>query len=460
MDRTRPQIGLLHHVGGGNLGDDATLDVFIRNVGQRWPHAIITGISMNPSDTTVRHGIACYPIRRHGWTLGCTPALPRSTLMATVKRLARKSRFVWCLLRGIYIVAVWAPREFVGELSFLVSARRIVRSLDRLVVCGGGQLTELGGSWKFPYTLFKWLRLAKSAGVRCTVVNVGAGPLSRRLSRFFIRHALREADYVSFRDGQSLALARQIGFIGNSDVFPDSAYSLEVLTPNRGSSERGSQSMVGIAPVPYRDPRVHPRERDCVAYDDFIQKLATFALWLNRDSYSLALFSTDLGVDPLAIEDLKTTLQRSHGNVIPEICCVKSVKDLCSTIAAMDYVVTCRFHGVVFAHLLNKPVMAISHHPKVTILMNDLGLSRYCVDIARFDSSVLMDTFGSLVSHAEDIRSCMADKLAAYRSRLVSQFDELFPVCESALREDWGAVKQGYKGETGTAIEPVGRLVR
>jgi polysaccharide pyruvyl transferase WcaK-like protein len=41
----------------------------------------------------------------------------------------------------------------------------------------------------------------------------------------------------------------------------------------------------------------------------------------------------------------------------------------------MDYVVTCRLHGVIFAHLLNKPVLTIAHHPKVTELMAALGLS-------------------------------------------------------------------------------------
>ena len=63
----------------------------------------------------------------------------------------------------------------------------------------------------------------------------------------------------------------------------------------------------------------------------------------------------------------------------------------------MDYVVTCRFHGVVFAHMLNKPVLAISHHPKVTALMNEMGLGKYCVDIRTFDLDLLTETFAAVV---------------------------------------------------------------
>ncbi|MGB9029754.1 MAG: polysaccharide pyruvyl transferase family protein, partial [Acidobacteriaceae bacterium] len=93
----------------------------------------------------------------------------------------------------------------------------------------------------------------------------------------------------------------------------------------------------------------------------------------------------------------------------------------------MDYIVTCRFHGVVLAHILNKPVLAISHHPKVADLMEALGLSQYCVDIRTFDPDRLADAFASLVDHTREIKSSMAASLAAYRAQAGAQFDLLFP---------------------------------
>ena len=35
------KIGLLNHMGGGNLGDDATQDAVIENIKRRWPEAVI-----------------------------------------------------------------------------------------------------------------------------------------------------------------------------------------------------------------------------------------------------------------------------------------------------------------------------------------------------------------------------------------------------------------------------------
>jgi len=53
----------------------------------------------------------------------------------------------------------------------------------------------------------------------------------------------------------------------------------------------------------------------------------------------------------------------------------------------MDYVVTCRFHDVIFAHLLDKPILAGARHPKVSELMVGLELFDCCMDIRDFNTS-------------------------------------------------------------------------
>jgi polysaccharide pyruvyl transferase WcaK-like protein len=163
-------------------------------------------------------------------------------------------------------------------------------------------------------------------------------------------------------------------------VCPDSVYGLEFATKNGIPLEGRAQPIVGFAPMPYPDPdpRGYSAEKDQIVYDAFIGKLASFASWLVSRSYALTLFAADIGVDPLAIKDLQKTLLSCHG--IPSSQygvnhSVKSVQDLLATMSGMDYVVTSRFHGVVFAHLLNKPVLAIAHHRKVIDLMTDLELS-------------------------------------------------------------------------------------
>jgi len=417
------KIGLLDHVGGGNLGDDATLDAVAGNIKQRWPNAEIVAFSMNPDDTETRHGIMSYPIRRKGWAIGYNCVPTEATFTQTVKALTRKNTVVFYLLKTTNAV-VRLPGEVFRELSFLVSSRRIIKFFDIFIISGGGQLTEKDGSWGFPYTIFKWVVLAKSAGVRCMFLNVGAGPLTRPLSKFFVKRALLAADYVSLRDDKSRTLVHEIGFTGESRVCPDCVYSLEVT--NGSPLKRRAQSIVGFAPMPYPDPAGYRAE---IVYHEFIRKLSIFASWLVGQSYALTIFGTDIGVDPLAIENLQSALLSDHGITSSQYSVARSVKSvhaLLATMSGMDYVVTCRFHGVVFAHLLNKPVIAIAHHPKVMDLMTDLELSSYCVDIRDFDPKLLAERFASLVINAGEIKSRMSASLTRNRERLRGQFDELF----------------------------------
>jgi polysaccharide pyruvyl transferase WcaK-like protein len=269
--------------------------------------------------------------------------------------------------------------------------------------------------------------MAKVAGLNCIFLSVGAGPLKHPLSRFFVARSLSAADYVSFRDAQSQALAREVGFSGKSQVSPDNAYLLE-HAPLSISVATQRRPVVGLAPMPYPfcDPREFASGHQEI-YNKYIAKFAIFASALAKESYSLKMFGSDAGVDASAIEDLRTVLRSRHNIATAPYEPVDSVEGLLARMAEMDYVVTCRFHGVVLAHILNKPVLAISHHPKVNDLMDALGMAQYCVDIQALDPMELAKRFASLVKHTSEVRQSMASSLAANRLKVTSQFDRLFP---------------------------------
>ncbi len=431
MSGASQRIGLLEHLGGGNLGDDATVEAVMQNIKRRWPDSVLYGLSMNPDDTATRHGITSYPIRKQTWTLGAArmPFETGDKAHQRIKRFVRRYALIFRVMRAFRTVAITAPRSFIQELIFLHKSFRVVRSLDILVISGGGQLLDhWGGPWNYPYTIFKWIVLAHLARVKCIVLNVGAGPITHPLSKKLISGSLALADYVSFRDDKSRALAQDIGFKGPSHVFPDCVYGLDVKAPYATAARSQPNTMVGIAPMAYGDRTVYP-EHETRVYENLISSLGTFGSQLLKGQYSLSLFCSDIGVDPPALDDLEAAV-RSHGCLdISSIQkpTLRSGKDLIAAIASMHFVVTCRFHGVVFSHLLNVPVLAISHHAKMTSLMTDLGLSEYCIDIHDVDPALLTAKFSSLAANAPYIRRRMAMKAAAYREALTRQFDGLFP---------------------------------
>lgn len=418
------KIGLLDHMGYGNLGDAATQDVVIESIRKRVPNAQIVGFSLIPDDTTKRHGIPCYPILRWHPTLANpeNQAGNGKSIRSKLKSALKNSPFVYTWAKPLL--------EFAREAQFWVRSYRAVRSLDLLIISGGGQLGELWrGPWSHPYTIFQFSLLTKLARKKLYFLNVGAGPLKHPLSRFFVRWAVRFADYRSFRDDDSQELVRSLGVKEDMHVYPDSVYAREVADYLRTLPHTTSMPIVGLNPIGYCDPRIWPRKDDSV-YQDYLEKLARFSAWLLEHGYILRVFTTEISVDRFALEDLENRLRaRLHSpDMLRDVFrpASENVRDVLREISECDFIVTSKYHGIIFSHLLRKPVISLSYHKKMDVAMRAVGQSRFNADVERFDFDWLITSFRALVAESRNIKLETAAAVEANAAALSQQFDSLF----------------------------------
>jgi polysaccharide pyruvyl transferase WcaK-like protein len=417
-------IGLLDHMGYGNLGDAAIQDVVIANIRKRLPNVSLIGFSFVPEDTTKRHGIPCHPIR---WWY----PTPENAGRQTVRKERPLSRFKTAL-KKIPFVYPWAKSvlDFSREALFWVRCYRNVRSLDLLIVSGGGQLGELWrGPWSHPYTIFKFSLLTKLARKKLYLLDVGAGPLKHPLSQLFVRWAVRHADYRSFRDRDSQELIRSIGVNEDMDVYPDPVYAIEVGCLMKNARQGTSKGIVGLNPIGFCDPRVWARHDELV-YQAYLEKITRFAVWLLKQGYALRVFTTEASLDRSVIEDLKARLssELSSPEVIRQVFREprETVNDVLSEMSEFDFIITSKFHGIIFSHVLSKPVIALSYHRKMDAAMEGVGRSRFCADIEDFDVEWLIEAFHALIESRESLESGFAAAVAANATKLHHQFDSLF----------------------------------
>lgn len=438
------RIGLLDHMGYGNLGDAATQEALMANIRSRIPDAEIVGFSLNPNDTRKRHNIACYSITH--WHPGLSED-------KTADPGKRKPQFqVKSALKGIPVVSSIIRKilNFGREVAHLARTFRLLRGLDTLIIAGGGQLSDLWrGPWSHPYNVLKFSVLTKLADRKLLFVNVGAGPLKHPLSKVFVKHSVQLADYVSLRDAESQALIQHLGVRRTTQVFPDSVYGLDVSSYRSAAADMRPRPVVGINPIGFCDPRIWPRQ-DFRVYSRYIDKIAQFALWLLRENYDLRIYSGEASVDLYAIEDLKKRLGGSLSSTEIESLTIplgENVEDLVTQMSSLDLIVTSKFHGVVFSHLLEKPVVALSYHHKIEDLMQALGHSQYCLSIDTFDVSRLTDALIDARTNAPTLRTMFRESVVWRSSALKSQFDQLFVLA-------W--LQSGSKGwrpgKSGTAV--------
>lgn len=403
LDKRRRNIRFFGHFGLDNFGNDATLLAVLHNLRRYVPDADVLCICTGPSSTAERHNIRAVSIDsfhfRAKWLQG----------------------YRW--LRFIRKIIIGIPSEAYRW----VLAFQTLKETEVLIVPGTGLLTDAFGqvSWG-AYALFKWSLVARMRCAKLFFVSVGAGPLYTRSGRLLVKAALSLAHFRSYRDPETLEYLRSVGLRTDRDyVYPDLAFSL----PKARACDDGpprKRRVVGIGVMQYAG-RLSAERPSHATETVYLDVLAEFVKWLLSADYDIRLLIGDVCDRPV-IEAFKALLKKrswwDSERIIDED--VYSVQDLLSQIAATDVVVATRFHNVLFALLLNKPVVSISFHQKCTSLMAQMGLSEYCQDIHHLETRKLIDQFCSLEQNAAALKASIQRRAEEFRRALDEQYGVMF----------------------------------
>jgi polysaccharide pyruvyl transferase WcaK-like protein len=437
--RRSPTIAIWGHYHGGNLGDELVVATIIAAIRRRLPGARVVAISMAPADTLERHSIETYPINvgkkpMKAGTSNLRRQAPNARLPAT-GRTASVARRLCTRTAQI--------RKLVREVPFLWRSYRMLREMDLIVVAGSGQLLdEWRGPWLHPYTTFRWAMLARLARVPILYPSVGAGPITSRLSAFFIRKAVASAEYLSVRDAHSGRVLASIGVAGPLSVCPDMGYGIpgEMLrAAQSASAERMQATVVGLNVMAHQDPRYWPRG-DVRRYDSFLRKMSAFASWLLDNGYAVRLFSSQTRSDARVAADLVRLLEET-GPLDPSrfdsaIGEVEQVDDLIRVIAGCDLVVAARYHSVLLPLLLDIPVLGLAYNAKTSELLSDAGHPERSLDIDDFSVAALIEAFRDLRNQdGTKERAALRARIAGHRTAVEKQFDTLFGPVEADRRQ-------------------------
>jgi polysaccharide pyruvyl transferase WcaK-like protein len=438
------RVAFVSPSGLGNLGDAAIIDSFLAGLRRRRPGAEIVGFTLNPADTQVRHGVdasTCGAFSLPHYTVRRTPrsAAPEGDggigadigaddgadgaddeRAPRMRQLRRAVAAIPGARQGRRAVAM-----AVAELRHQREVAARLVGFDHVVVSGGGQLDEFwGGPFGHPYTLYRFSRAARRAGARFDILSVGTGTLSTALGRRFVRRALAAASYRSFRDARSRELAAVAGADATDPVVPDLAYGLPL---SGDAPPPRARRLIGIAPMCYADPRVWPKP-DAARYADHLASLAAIAARAVRDGHEVAMFGTDRP-DRAPVDECHA---RAAGQLTGDerarlwVNPVESVAALMPLLAACDAVVAARFHGVLLAHVVGCPVIAVSHERKVATLMSEIGHEAYCFPIDGLDPAAASAALARVLAQRGTVSAHIREVAADYRRRVDAQCDAVF----------------------------------
>jgi polysaccharide pyruvyl transferase WcaK-like protein len=432
------RVALISPYGGGNLGDAAILESSIRGIRRRLPGGEVFGLTLTPTATTERHGIAAYPCTglrlRHYRASGAghaggpssnpEDASHAQSPLAALKRAARA-------VPGLQ-EARTLGRNVGGDLRHRRRALEWLSGCRVVMVAGGGQVDDYwGGAFGHPYALWEWSSLSHRAGARFVLASVGVGTLQTPVARMFIRRALRAADYCSFRDAGSLSMAAFTG--ASAVVVPDLAYGLpwrEVIgsaAPAAGERGAGGPPRVALSPMSYGAPDLWP-EVAPAKYERHLATVVELAARMLEAGWEVVLVHSDSN-DRVPAREVASRLAsrlRPEQRARLETPVTDRLPDLLRALESVDFTVAARLHGVILSQVVGRPVLALSYERKVATVMREMDHMDYCLELETMDPTQAFAKLEGIRGNAEVLRADLESKVAFRRSGVEAQWDRLF----------------------------------
>ncbi len=427
-----PRLAVIGTYGNANLGDDSLLTSFLQWVRREAPTTRVLALSTRPEAVERSFAVEAvdYGARPVPPSAGSrphdsipSPVIPQHPPSAGVgSRWKAKLRVALPLVWSALVAARLLLATLAHAAARFPAQLRTAKSLDGLIVLGGGQIFDhWGGQLGHPLTLASWSWACRLAGKPLLVVSVGGRPVNSTSAKL-LRSTLSSASYLSLRDPDTIELVRGFGVDREIRLVPDLAFG---LAPPPSGERPLRPRVIGVSPMAYRRPGIDP-EASAEHYTRYIDTLAVFCERLATCGYEIVMFASQTRSDPVAIDDLCSRLSPAAASRV-RVQDVTSFDDLLRCIRETDANVATRFHGVLLSLVSSRPVLSISYQPrKNDRLLEPFDLMRLGLSVDEIDADALWLKFGYLVENYGECCAKIDATVPRLRDEVHSQYRYIF----------------------------------
>ena len=233
-----------------------------------------------------------------------------------------------------------------------------------LTLIGGGTVLQDKTSLRSLLYYTSIMRLARLFGNKTAVFANGLGPFKRRISLYLVKDLLAHADYISFRDKESLVKAKKLCGHGKTMYLgADIAFLSEATAKNTALSDTSCPQNEYVR---YIALSVRPIEK---SHSKRFEDQLVSALKSLKDRHGLCpLFFVMQKEKDLAVAK---RLQNAVGG---RIIAPKNAAELVSLLSRASISVGMRLHFLIFSILAECPTIPIAYDEKITSLARALSL--------------------------------------------------------------------------------------
>ena len=448
---SRPCIAIMGHVGVGNLGDEAIIASIVARFRERAPDARLIAFTLDPRDTTARHGIPAFPLRLYSerildkpqpdlswsstYAAKSQPTQPGADTLKGVVGWIRRQPLLKKVLRPAVVFLRWVP-EILALLAFDRRSFRRLQGVTLLLWAGSGQISDYVDGLGYPLVILRWTILARLRGAKVAFASAGAGPVTKKLSQLAFSLAFKISHYRSFRDPSSLEVARSLASPEPNLLVRDFAFSHPNLDRARAmASER--RPWIGINPLPFYGGE-YWHILDTSVYDRYVAAHAELAIGLLRNGCRVTLYPSNIRVDPRSVRRIVECVRELAPDVAPKLELLSTLDDvpaLFDALRGFDAVVATRYHGVLLALACGTPAVGVVYHEKTQQVAEHIGVGKWCIDADRASGKELLSRVEGLIAELGAAREIVRARRTVDVESLLLQYD----VLASIARRDGAA---------------------
>jgi len=260
-------------------------------------------------------------------------------------------------------------------------------------IWGGGSLMQDATSARNPIYYGGLMGLAQGMGLQTVAWAQGVGPLKRGLSKWIAKRAFQGCQAVSVRDPHSAELLANWQI--QSIIAPDPVWAL-ASTPMDICGDIDSPIVAVVL-------RSHPALTSC--------RLATITEALRNLQAQTNAYILLIPFQPSQDKAIAQAICDSLNDKLPkqsQIIIQKDPRKLKGIFRGVDLAIAMRLHGVIMAASEGCHCSAISYDPKVSYLMEELGISGWELGDLPEDARSIADVW---VNNLENRDQLLSDRV-------------------------------------------------
>lgn len=232
---------------------------------------------------------------------------------------------------------------------------------SQLLISGGGSLLQDVTSSKSIYYYLSIIFLGILCKCKVFLYAQGIGPVKNKFTKIILKWLLLHTDCITVRDEESYRFLKKLGINKNLFLTADAVLALDKVSLNKG------KSILKKANIDETKPKIGICVRNWMDASIWTKKIGE--LLSSLSDYELIFIPMQYP------EDFKIGKKIDSYNLsnVTHLNKNYEIEELMSIIGNMDVLIGVRLHALIFATIMNVPVIGISYDPKINNFLKSIN---------------------------------------------------------------------------------------